>query len=401
VLHVKAVDQTGIEPHQDQEDMPEISRTTARAVEAMSIKYNTMVYEMKAAGHHVTVMSLGEAYFDIPLMSFDDLPFPDIYHYSHSRGIPELRAKIADYFKSQYDVHFNPADEIIITAGSKAAIFMSLMAIIDPGDEVLYSEPAWVSYPEQVRLCHGVPVGLPYDQSVANYRQYITPKTKAIIIANPHNPRGYVFSREELEHLLDLARQFNLWLLCDEAYSDFATNSSFVSLAKLDSKKSHSIVFNSLSKNFGFSGWRLGYVISNPDLIFQVLKVNQHLITCPATILEHYVCKHFDKILSITKPQIAALVAQRESLARYMDKIGLKYLEGAATFYFFVSLDGSKLGSEAFATRLLQQRHIAVVPGIGYGPSCDRFIRVSIGAASLEENMQGLDRIKGMIEETS
>jgi aminotransferase len=381
--------------------MPEISKTSAHAVEAMSIKYNTMVYEMKAAGHHVTVMSLGEAYFDIPLMPFDDLPFPDIYHYSHSRGILELRTKISEYFKTQYNANFDPASEIIITAGSKAAIYMSLLSIIDPGDEVLYSEPAWVSYPEQVRLCHGVPIGVPYDQPVTGYDEYITSKTKAIILANPHNPRGYVFSPEELEHLLGLAREHNLWLLCDEAYSDFATNNSFVSLAKMDPKKRHSIVFNSLSKNFGFSGWRLGYVISNPALIFEVLKINQHLITCPATILEYYVCKYFDKILSITKPQIAALVERRQNLARYMDKVGLKYLEGSATFYFFISLGASRLGSEAFATQLLQRHHVAVVPGVGYGPSCDRFIRVSIGAASLEENMKGLDRIKGLIEETS
>lgn len=381
--------------------MPEISKTSAHVVEAMSIKYNTMVYEMKAAGHHVTVMSLGEAYFDIPLMPFDDLPFPDIYHYSHSRGIPELRTKIAEYFRTQYGANFDPTSEIIITAGSKAAIYMSLMSIIDPGDEVLYSEPAWVSYPEQVRLCHGTPIGLPYDQPVTGFEDYITSKTKAIIIANPHNPRGYVFSPEELEHLLGLARKHNLWLLCDEAYSDFATNNSFVSLAKMDPEKSHSIVFNSLSKNFGFSGWRLGYVISNPNLIFEALKINQHLITCPATILEHYVCKHFDEILSITKPQIAALIEHRQKVARYMDKIGLKYLDGSATFYFFVSLNASKLGSEEFATTLLQRHHVAVVPGLGYGPSCDRFIRVSIGAASLEENMRGLDQIKNLIQQTS
>jgi len=367
----------------------------------MSIKYNTMVYELKAAGHNVTVMSLGEAYFDIPLMPFDDLPFPDIYHYSHPRGIPQLRRKIADYFRTEYGADFDPNSEIIITAGSKAAIYMSLLSIIEPGDEVLYSEPTWVSYPEQIKLCHGVPVGLPYDHPPADYRQYITPKTKAIIITNPHNPRGYVFSEADLTHLVGLARQYNLWLLCDEAYSDFVIDGSFTSLTKLDPNKSNSIVFNSLSKNLGFSGWRLGYVISNRDLIFQVLKVNQHLITCPATILEHYVFKHFDEILAITKPQIAELAHKRELLARYMDQIGLTYLEGTATFYFFVSIGSSRLGSEEFATKLLKEHLVAVVPGIGYGASCDRFIRVSIATASLEENKDGLDRIRNLIDETS
>ena len=381
--------------------MPQISNTLKFADEAMSIKYNTMVYELQAAGHNVTVMSLGEAYFDIPLMPFDDLPFPDIYHYSHPRGIPQLRGKIADYFKAEYGADFDPNSEIIITAGSKAAIYMSLLSIIEPGDEVLYSEPTWVSYPEQIKLCHGVPVGLPHDHSPIDFRQYITPKTKAIIITNPHNPRGYVFSEADLTHLLKLARQYNLWLLCDEAYSDFVVDGSFTSLTKLDPNKSNSIVFNSLSKNLGFSGWRLGYVISNRDLIFQVLKVNQHLITCPATILEHYVFKHFDEILAITKPQIADLAHKRELLARYMDQIGLTYLEGAATFYFFVSIGSSRLGSEEFATKLLKEHLVAVVPGIGYGASCDRFIRVSIATANLEETKRGLDRIRTLIDETS
>jgi aminotransferase len=381
--------------------MPRLSAIAERAEEAMSIQYNTMVYEMKAAAQNVIVMSLGEAYFDIPLFSFDDLPYPDIYHYSHSRGIPELRTKIARHYKSRYDSAINPSNEIIVTAGSKVAIYMTLMSIVEPGDEVLYSEPTWVSYPEQIKLCHGVPTGLHYDLAVKDYEKYITSKTKAIIITNPHNPRGYVFSAKELSHLLEVARRHDLWLLCDEAYSDFVQDGSFVSLAGLDPNKTHSVVFNSLSKNLGFSGWRLGYVISNPELIFQVLKINQHLITCPATVLEHYVAKHFDRILSITEPQIAALSHRRKAIAHYMDQIGLTYLQGGATFYFFVSIDPSQHGSKEFSTTLLQKYCIAVVPGVGYGGSCDRFIRVSIATASLEENKRGLDRIKQLIDETS
>jgi aspartate aminotransferase/aminotransferase len=381
--------------------MPHLASTSTHAEEAMSIKYNTMVYDMKAAGHDVIVMSLGEAFFDIPLMPFDDLPFPDIYHYSHSRGVPQLREKIAEYYKTQYGAGFDPASEIIVTAGSKVAIYMSLMAIIEDGDEVLYSEPTWVSYPEQIKLCRGVPVGLPYDHPVTDFRQFITRKTRAIIVTNPHNPRGQVLSEEELTHLVELARQHNLWLLCDEAYSDFVQDGSFTSLAKIDAKKTNSIVFNSLSKNLGLSGWRLGYVIANPELIFQVLKLNQHLITCPATILEHYVCKHFDRILAITKPQMAEVARRREALARHMDQIGLTYLAGGATFYFFVSTGASRLGSEDFCTKLLRERHVATVPGVGYGPSCDKFIRVSIGTASMDDNKRGLDRIKQLIEQTS
>jgi aminotransferase len=156
-----------------------------------------------------------------------------------------------------------------------------------------------------------------------------------------------------------------------------------------------------MSKNYGISGWRIGYVIANESLIANVLKVNQHLITCPATILEWYLARHFYDLLEITKPQIREVVCKRKQLAGYMDTIGLRSLPGAATFYFFVSIEPSKLTSEEFCTRLLHDEYISIVPGAGYGASCDRFVRVSVGAASLEENKFGLRKIKELIDKTS
>jgi aspartate aminotransferase/aminotransferase len=381
--------------------MPEFSRVAASACEAISIKYNTLVYELKQQGKQVLVMSLGEAYFDIPLYPMDDLPYPDVNHYSHSRGILELRTKLAEYHCSEYGVTFDPEREILVTAGSKVAIHMTLMAMVDPGSEVLYSEPAWVSYPEQIRLCYGVPVGIPLEKTVYEFESYITPKTRAIILNNPHNPRGCVYTPEELEHLIALARKHNLWLLSDEAYSDFLTDGSFCSAARLDPRKEHVVAFNSLSKNYGISGWRIGYVIGNEALIDNVLKINQHLITCPPTILSFYLARHFDDLIAITKPQIRDVVNKRKQLADYIDQIGLRYLPGAATFYFFVSIAPSRLTSDEFCTRLLKEELISIVPGIGYGDSCDGFVRVSVGTASLEENQFGLRKIRELIEKTS
>jgi len=367
----------------------------------MSIKYNTMVYELQRRGTKVIVMSLGEAFFDIPLLPFDDLPYPQIFHYSHSRGIPELRERLAEYFRNEYDVPVDAEKEIIVTAGSKAAIHMAFMAVLNPGDEVIIPEPAWVSYPEQVKLCYGKPVFAPYTVPTAELERFVTPRTKAIVVTTPHNPRGYVYTREDLRNLLAIAERHNLWVFSDEAYSDFVTDGSFVSLGSLDREKRHAVIFNSVSKNYGISGWRLGYVIANEELAYQILKVNQHLITCPATILEYYVARHFYPLLEITKPQIRAVLEKRDALARAIDALGLRYLPGAATFYFFVSIAPSRLGSEEFCTRLLLEHHVSTVPGIGYGASCDGFIRVSIGTATMEENMEGLRRIRALIDTTS
>jgi aspartate aminotransferase/aminotransferase len=347
------------------------------------------------------VLSYGEAFFEIPVYQLTDLPYPAIYHYSHSRGIPELRERLARYYWMQYGVSVNPDEEIIVTAGSKVAIHMSLMAILNPGDEVIIHEPAWVSYPEMVRLCHGVPVQIPYYETLSDIPKYLTDRTKAIVINNPHNPRGLVFSKASLEYLHDLAARRDLYLVCDEAYSDFLLEEErFTSCASFDPTKEHSIICNSMSKNYGISGWRIGYVITNAELTSQVLKVNQHLITCPATILEYYLAKHFDEIIAITKPQIREVVENRKKITGHMDSLGMTYLPGSATFYIFVSIEKSRLTSEEFCTRLLRENHVSTVPGLGYGQSCDGFIRVSVGAESMERTRRGVDAIHELISKT-
>ncbi len=384
------------------EKAPVVSSVVSDVLEAMSIKYNNMVYELKEKGVDVTVLSLGEAFFDIPLFRFDDLPFPALYHYSHSRGTPGLRKRLAEYFSSEYGVEFDPAKEIIITAGSKIAIYMALLATVEPGDEVLIHEPAWVSYFEQVKLCHAKPVGIPYDQELYDFEKFITPRTKVIVINNPNNPRGRVYSLAELTHLHQLAVKHNVFILADEAYSDFLLEAErFVSMANLDRDKKHTIVVNSISKNFGISGWRLGYLISNPAFVQQVLKVNQHLVTCPATVLEFYIEKHFSEIIATTTPQMRKVVELRGRVAAEMKRLGLTALDGDSTFYFFVNLGKTKLSSEQFCDRLLSEAKVCCVPGIGYGESCDRFIRVSVGSEPEERIYQGLAKIKRLIDETS
>jgi aspartate aminotransferase/aminotransferase len=381
---------------------PSTSKLVSQSIEALSIKFNTEVYEKQRKGEDVIVLSLGEAFFNIPLYKFDDLPYPKIYHYSHSRGIPEIREKLSQYFLDTYDVSFDYEKEIIVTAGSKIAIFMSLMALLNPHDEVIIHEPAWVSFPEQVKLAHGKPIQIPYEKSVYDFEEYVTPKTKLIIINNPNNPTGKTYTLEELSHIYHLAKKYKLYVLSDEAYSDFVLDQNdFISFANLDVKKEHSIVVNSISKNFGISGWRLGYLITNPQLINQILKINQHLITCPATILEYYIANHFDDIIQITKPQIIDLVKKRTDVADYMDSITLRYLPGNTTFYFFVSISPSKLSSEDFCLKLLHENSISVVPGIGYGFSCDKFIRLSIGSESMDRIKKGIDTIKKLITTSS
>jgi len=377
-----------------------MSTTVDALIEAISIKYNNLVYEIKSAGGDVIVLSLGEAFFDLPKCDFESLPYPDVYHYSHSRGMPSLREKIARYYGEHYSVCVDPATEMLITAGSKIGVYYALQTVINPGDEVLIVEPFWVSYSEQVKLIGGVPKYVPLGKGVFEFGKYITSKTKCLIVNNPQNPSGKNFTREEVAFLHELTKKHGIWTISDEAYSDFLIDEKFISFGVVDPSFEHTIIVNSISKNFGISGWRIGYLISNPRVVYNALKLNQHMMTCAPTPLLMFLDKHFDEIISQTKPQIEALIMKRKRIRGFIDDLGIKVEPGTSTFYFFVDISASKLDSVAFCDRLLSEQFVAAVPGIGYGQTCDRHIRISFGTESDERVYEGLKKIRHLIDTT-
>jgi len=377
------------------------SRLMSSIDQAISIKYNNLVYELKATGHDIITLSLGEAFFDIPAPDFSGSDVAELHHYSHSRGVPELRRRLAKYYEDRFGPSVDPDQEMIITAGSKAAIYMTLLAVLEPGDEVIMTEPFWLSYPAHVRLCRGEPVMVAHQESLFDLERHITARTRVIIINNPNNPTGKVYTAAELDHLHALATRHGLLLLVDEAYNEFvAPGTTFVSAAVGDPERLHTVTVNSMSKNFGISGWRIGYLIAHRRLVDEVLKLNQHLVTCAPTILAGYLAGHFDELISRTRPQIQQAVAMRDTAAGWLADAGIDTLPGEATFYLFGTLGESSLDSDAFATRLLRERGVCVVPGIAYGESCDRHIRISVGTESPERTRRGIAAIRSLIDAT-
>lgn len=377
--------------------MPSYSSHIQGLGDALSIRYNTRVYELQAKGVDVTVLSLGEAFFDMPVAGPQDAPAG--LHYSHSRGIPALRERLAAVY---YGVPVDPGREILVTAGSKIAIYLALLTMLDSGGEVVIPEPAWVSYTEQTRLAHGRAVTVPYDVPVEDWESYVTPSTRAIIVNSPNNPGGSALDAEDWERLHELAERRDLYLLCDEAYSEFLPpGEPFISGGHGDPGKRHTIICNSLSKNLGLSGWRIGYVIAEAGFIDELLKAQQHLVTCAPTPLGAYVVEHFDELREAAAPQIRSVVQRRAEIARELDRLGVSYLPGRATFYVFASTRPSALGSEAFCDRLLEEYSVAAVPGVGYGPSCDGFIRLSVGTETWERTVAALEGIRALIDATA
>jgi aspartate/methionine/tyrosine aminotransferase len=376
---------------------PQFSQRSQSIPGALSIYINDLVYKLKRKGNDITTLSLGEAFFDIPMFDFAKLDFVRGYHYSDSQGLPELREKIAEFYKKQYDTNISGSEEILVTAGSKAAIYMAILGTVNRGEQVLIHEPAWLSYQEQVRLVDAVPSFIPYNVPVAEFESWFTPTTRMLVINNPNNPAGRIYTTDELKELIRLCKKFKAWLLVDEAYSDFINPGEFHSILKFDEAKEVAIVANSLSKNMGMSGWRIGYIVGAPSLIRQLVKLNQHLITCAPTILQAYLAHYFDKIISITLPQAREVVAKRKRVEALVKEIGLSCLEGSATFYFFVSMGDFPANSLDFSMYLLLYHNISTAPGLAYGESTDRFIRVSIGTESEERIADALAVIKNVL----
>ena len=379
--------------------IPSLNKTVESIPEALSIHINQIVYDKKSRGERVYTYSLGEAFFDIPRFEISDEEWQRGYHYSGSRGQPKLREKLAEMYKKNYGSEVDAGKEIIISAGSKPLIFMVFQTILRPGDEVLVPDPAWLSYKEHVKLAGGIHIPVPYTKSVYEWAEYITPKTKAIVINNPNNPSGQLYSKEEMTFLVELARKNNLFILSDEAYSDFlVATDTFISLAQIDMNKENVIIVNSLSKNMGMSGWRVGYVIGHEKVIDQILKLNQHLITCAPTVLQDYMATHFDDILTYTRPQAVAMAEKRKKVCDILDAVGIKPLKGVGTFYFLLDVSDYSGTTEELVERLLVEYNIATVSGIAYGESTKDFIRFGIGVESLEDIERSLKTIKSLLE---
>jgi aspartate/methionine/tyrosine aminotransferase len=376
---------------------PKIRKTVREIGPAASVRINDAVYRLKRRGEDVITLSLGEAFFKQPMLPISDEEFTAGMHYSDSRGVPLLREKISAHYASAFGAQIDPDNEVLVSAGSKPILFMAMLTAVEYGEEILIHEPGWLSYPEQARLCGAVPRHIPYDADIDGIIAEIGPATGMLIINNPNNPAGRLYSRDEIGALYAACRKNGAYLLLDESYSDFAPEGSFHSLASVAPGLEGALVINSLSKNLGVSGWRIGYLLGTGEFIHHLLKLNQHLVTCAPTLLANYCASHFEEMLASTKPQIRALQEKRDRVAAAIAERGLSALDGSTTFYFFLSIGGFPGTDVEFAQKLIVDDGIAVVPGSAYGDSTDRFVRLSIGTESEERIGTALDAIRRQI----
>lgn len=301
--------------------------------------------------------------------------------YTASSGIPELRTAISDSHKACYGEVFDHMKEIIVTPGVKQGLMYLVQAIINPGDEVILFEPCWLSYRDMILLNGGlprfVPAGKKLNPDISRLEESINSKTKAILINNPVNPSGYVFKRNELELIVQIAEQYDLYIIADEIY-DRIVFTEFISLSKFENIRDRLIVANGFSKAYAMTGWRIGYLLGCERIISKVSLIHQHTATCAAAASQYAALAAIKGSQDSVDAMTRTYRERRDFMADGMSGTPFSLVQPDGTFYAMldVSALGAKPGENAEA--LLREYGIATVEGNSYGESAGNYVRLSL-----------------------
>lgn len=357
----------------------------------------------------VVSLGVGEPDFDTPWVIRDE----GIYtlergktFYTSNSGLMELRQEIGAYLYRRFGLNYIPAREIFVTVGGSEGIDMCMRAMLDPGDEVLVPEPCYVSYVPCVTMAGGVPVPIPlkaengFRLTAKELREAVTDKTKILVLPFPNNPTGAVMEKADLEALTDIIIEKDLYVLSDEIYAELTyTGKDHISIASLPGMKERTILINGFSKSYAMTGWRLGYACGPQAIISQMVKLHQYCIMCAPTNSQYAAVVALRECDEEVARMREAYNQRRRFLMHAFEQMGLPCFEPFGAFYVFPCIREFGMTSEEFATRLLEQERVAVVPGNAFGDSGEGFVRISYAYSidSLKEAMTRLGRFVGSL----
>lgn len=319
--------------------------------------------------------------------------------YTSNLGTIALRREICKYVGKNYAVEYNPETECLVTIGVSEALDLAIRALVNPGDEVIYTEPCFVSYPAEIRMAHGVPVvletsvGDEFALNPARLREKITAKTKILLINYPCNPTGAVMDRPQLEEIAKLAVEHDLVVITDEIYSELRYEGEHVSIAALPGMRERTIFLHGFSKAFAMTGWRVGYACGPHELIDAMMKIHQYSIMCASITAQEAALealRHGEKAMAEMRE---SYLERRNLIVNGLNRIGLPCLMPKGAFYAFPSVVPTGMTSVEFARGLLEAERVAVVPGTAFGACGEGFVRCSY-AASLKNIVTALERIE-------
>jgi aminotransferase len=322
-------------------------------------------------------------------------------HYTSNAGKLELRNSISEHLFKFYGIKYDPVNEVIITVGVSEALYLTMTALLDPGDEVIIPTPCFVSYQAEVILAGGVPVEIPsrlednFQLDPERVRAAITPRTKIIFVGYPSNPTGAVAEYETLLEVAKIAEEHDLMIVSDEIYDRLVYDFKHVCVPALsESIRRRTILLGGFSKSHAMTGWRIGYAAGPADLIKGLVRIHQYTImSAPTTAQDAAI-----EALISGEPHVAEMVAEydrrRRLIVNGLNKLGLTTFEPRGAFYAFPKITASGMDDELFAEKLLLEEGVAVVPGNAFGPGGDGFVRCCYATAydKIEEALNRLER---------
>ena len=364
-------------------------------------KFFDIVSEMEDA----ISLGVGEPDFDTPWHIRDE----GIYtlekgrtFYTSNAGLKELRVEIAKYLDRRFHLQYDPLNEILITVGGSEGIDNAFRAMIDPGDEVLIPQPSYVSYEPCCILAGGVPVIIELQEkdqfrlTPEALEAAITPKTKILVLPFPNNPTGAVMEKSDLEAIAEVVIKHDLFVLSDEIYAELCYLEEHTSIASLPGMRERTVVINGFSKSHAMTGWRLGYACGPKIIMDQILKIHQFAIMCAPTNSQYAAVeamRNGDEDVAMMREQYNQ---RRRFLMHEFARMGLQCFEPFGAFYIFPSIKEFGMSSDEFATRLLREEKVAVVPGTAFGACGEGFLRISY-AYSLDNLKVAIGRMEKFI----
>jgi aminotransferase len=303
--------------------------------------------------------------------------------YTSNLGMIELRREIAIYVKKHFHVEYDAAKEVLITVGVSEALDLAFRALLNPGDEVIYHEPCYVSYSPTIAMTHGVPVVVEtfaendFALLAANVEAKITPRTKVIMLNFPTNPTGAMMERAELEKIAALAIKYDLIVFTDEIYTElmYDGQDTWCSIATLPGMRERTILFHGFSKAFAMTGWRLGYACAPQELIEAMMKIHQYSMLCAPITSQIAGIEALQSGAAAVEEMRREYMRRRNLVVRRLNEMGLPCFKPGGAFYVFPDIRSTGMSSREFATQLLQEERVAVVPGTAFGHCGEGFVR--------------------------
>ncbi len=323
--------------------------------------------------------------------------------YTGNAGLPELRKEIAKLFVEKYGVEYDPMKEIIITVGVSEAIDITMRTILNPGDEVLIPDPAYVAYPASVSFAGGKPVLVPtymendFRLTVEALEEKVTDKTKALFIGFPNNPTGTVMDRESLEKIAEFVEKHDLIVVSDEIYCELTYEGEHTCFASLPGMRERTVVLNGFSKAHAMTGLRIGYTCAPKEVSEMMLKVHQYAILCASTTGQYGAITALRECDDDVARMKAEYDARRKVIYEALKDMGLEVFEPKGAFYIFPDISSVGMDDETFAHTLLMEEKVAVVPGSAFGEQGHNHIRCSY-ATGMDDLKEALRRIAAFIE---